>query len=431
MRLVPISQRHLGLPSSKTVLQNSVPDGLSTLNCRTLKIKLAAVTSQIAIFNSLGVAVASDTVTTHLRGQSAKTTSRAEKIWTLGDEHLAVALHSGTVPINGVNSRLFFTEWARTLDTPLETLADYPTSFVSWISANAEVIAPSSELELVHHFLNDHFYEIKNRTLRYLSGRNNEEDPSAVLKAYAQDGLEYLQGLELFEGTSDEHDAKVIDQLEINLDEKLSYIFKDIEGFEDSLEVLQESAPLVLSRAQDMDWDCLVSFVGFGRSEYFAKSVRTYLRGHYGGVTRCRIDEPFGASNDDTSGSLATFAQSEAIHGFLRGAHTSLINEACNFVWESIFNLIEDETGEETANRIEEELRTKIDEAQFKKFISPMLDTIGGLPLVGLAELAESLVGMQATYSAAGTGPASVGGLIESLVIDRARGVRWVNRLPL
>ena len=108
-----------------------------------------------------------------------------------------------------------------------------------------------------------------------------------------------------------------------------------------------------------------------------------------------------------------------------------MINEVCGFVWDTIYQLITDDKDVDTADKVTEELRLKIEESQRKKFISPMLSTIGGLPLTGLAELAESLVGMQATFSAAGTGPASVGGFIESLIIDRSRGVRWVHQLTI
>lgn len=62
--------------------------------------------------------------------------------------------------------------------------------------------------------------------------------------------------------------------------------------------------------------------------------------------------------------------------------------------------------------------------------MSPMLDTIGSLSLIDVASLARSLVGMQAIRSAASPEPASVGGFIESLVIDRTHGIRWIHRLP-
>ena len=62
-----------------------------------------------------------------------------------------------------------------------------------------------------------------------------------------------------------------------------------------------------------------------------------------------------------------------------------------------------------------------------KESIDP---SAAGIRIIDIASLARSLVGMQAIRSAASPEPASVGGFIESLVIDRASGIRWVHRLP-
>jgi hypothetical protein len=71
-----------------------------------------------------------------------------------------------------------------------------------------------------------------------------------------------------------------------------------------------------------------------------------------------------------------------------------------------------------------------LNDYQQQNFISPMLDTIGALNLRDAAELAESLVGIQAMRSNASPHPAGVGGFIESLIIDRIDGIRWIKRLP-
>jgi hypothetical protein len=52
------------------------------------------------------------------------------------------------------------------------------------------------------------------------------------------------------------------------------------------------------------------------------------------------------------------------------------------------------------------------------------------MSLDGLAELADSLVDLQATSTFAQDGPATVGGLIEVATIDRIHGVKWVRKLP-
>ena len=155
------------------------------------------------------------------------------------------------------------------------------------------------------------------------------------------------------------------------------------------------------------------------------------MRGRYGGVVRCVVDEEFGTGNDSRSGSIKFFAQFDAMAGFLRGAHYSLIENIFSQVWNEIYLALDPPQDVEIANKVNANLRSFVDELQSREFRDPMLATIGGISLPGLAELAESLVGMQATYAvAAGKGLATVGGFIESLTIDRAHGIRWIKRLP-
>jgi hypothetical protein len=389
------------------------------------------MTSQIAVFNSLGVAVASDTVTTHGIGQSAKTTNNAEKIYPLQHPHLVVVIHSGAVRINWINSQNFITEWSRATQNALPTIADYPRSLVQWISEDERLINPQSEIELIKRVLNDHYSEVFQRT-RALAERENE--PLAVSDALltaSQSGLEYLQQLPNFGNCTDEQDQALLTSSDIDLDEILKSWFEELDGFDAAKGILCQSAPLVLSRQQHMPFDSEFGIIGFGADDYFAKSVRVRIRGRYGNFVRCIIQEEFGTGNNFTSGSIAFFAQFEAMAGFLRGAHHSLIDEIIAQAWEEIYLALDPPIDEEVANKVSEKLRAFVNEFQGREFQGPMLETIGGISLPGLAELAESLVGMQATYAvAAGKGVTTVGGFIESLTIDRAHGIRWVKRLP-
>ncbi len=92
------------------------------------------MTSQIAVFNPLGVAVASDTVTTISTDQGTKTTNNAQKIFPLVEPHLLVVIESGSVISNGVHMQLLINEWSRTLEKQLPTVKEYSHSFSEWYS---------------------------------------------------------------------------------------------------------------------------------------------------------------------------------------------------------------------------------------------------------------------------------------------------------
>ena len=74
-------------------------------------------------------------------------------------------------------------------------------------------------------------------------------------------------------------------------------------------------------------------------------------------------------------------------------------------------------------------MRETIYEFYRKLFTDPLLDSIEGLDLSHLANLADSLVGMEATSAFGGDSPATVGGFIEVATIDRQNGIVWVKKL--
>lgn len=390
------------------------------------------MTSQIAVFNPLGVAVASDTVTTISTDQGTKTTNNAQKIFPLAEPHLLVVIESGSVISNGVHMQLLINEWSRTLEKQLPTVKEYARSFAEWYSTESDLIPKDSELREVHLQLNEHYYEVKHRVEADAMNADSEEDVIESFKLRAQQGFEWLEKLDLFEGATDDGDAALLNDLDVNVLEKIDFIFKDIPGLDEVREILIKSAPLVLSRSQSSSQDSDLGFIGFGEKDFFATSVRLRCRARYGATARVTIADAFGASVFNQSGSIACFAQDNAIFGFLRGAQFDIMESAYGYLWAELTDDV-DETDEaklKIADDLLSGLRKHIEKIQSERFIDPMLETIGSLSLIDVAALARSLVGMQAIRSAASPEPASVGGFIESLVIDRANGIRWIHRLP-
>lgn len=388
------------------------------------------MTSQIAIFNPLGVAVASDTVTTLTTEGGVKTTNNAEKMWPLVGGHLVVVAVSGSVNSNGIHSRLLIAEWNRSLNEPMSTLHEYAESFSNWLSQEANLIPIDSEIGELHYYLNNHYYYIRSQVIEQAQDMPEEEIPP-LFKKHVVAGLEYLKSLPLFEGASDEADAELLKVRGIDLDDKIDYIFKDFPGLDDMRPLLKESAPMILSREQPMPSDTDLAFIGFGSSEYFAQSIKLTCRGRYGGQARVSIGDPFGASAADRSGSIQTYAQSDAIFGFLRGAQFQVLDQAFEYTWDYVYSQFENhDEGIAKASEVIDGMRKHVSDYIVESFTGPMLDTIGALNLKDAADLAEALVGIQAMRANASPEPPGVGGFIESLIIDRFDGIRWVKQLP-
>jgi len=387
------------------------------------------VTSQIALFNSLGVAIASDTVTTHSGDSSIKTTNNSEKLWLVGKGHLIVVTHSDSVIVNRINVRNLVTEWSRTLTSPLERAEDYPRSFVSWLDSNTHLATRESQIFRANQILYSHYEYIRQRFDFLSNDENWVAAPAELFAGLVAEARQHVESLPEFEPPIPQSDLDFLKSEDSDLSRILSDLFAQFDFFDNFEDELVQQAPYVLSRIQNVPGEAELGFVGFGNRDFFAKSVRLHLKGIHGDLWRYSLGESF-PDVPNISGSISFFAQCDAIRGFLRGANDFIIDQIVDFAWESVYKAVDGDDDEMKADEAVKDLREKIENLICKNYASPMLDTIGSLSLTDLAGLAQSLVGIQAMRAAAEKGPATVGGTIETLVISKAHGVQWLSRLP-
>ena len=167
------------------------------------------MTSQVAVANFHGIAVASDTVVSQSSSEGMKTLENMSKIYSLGGAHKVVLVHSGNADINGVAHWLHLTEWIRTLTEPFSTLGEYVDSYLEWANNAKPLHTPLSEENLMHDLLNDHYYHIKNRADSQLQSElenlaeGQKLDEGRIHEVFEQmvvEGKSYLDELDDFEG---------------------------------------------------------------------------------------------------------------------------------------------------------------------------------------------------------------------------------------
>ena len=394
------------------------------------------MTSQVAVANHSGVAVASDTVTTSYVEGGTKTIGNSHKIWEIGENHKVLVMLSGAITQNGVTLRLLVNEWADTIEGPLENLSDYVDSFIEWMGSENSIHSPESEVHRANSLLNDHYYEVKKRA----QGRWNlipiEEEQytsrEAVLTDVAQEGLGYLQGLPLNASVEDDHVfSQLLNSTEdgLNLKEKVEYIFEGLGLNSVNTQILLDSAPLVLTRAQHFPGSSTLAFVGFGTKNYFPSNFRLFVRGFYGGKFIYEKGDQYSIHPEGGSG-ITAFAQDEAIFGFVRGIRWEIVNFINEQIAAKINESVDGIGGEDLGQVLADEIHDELLEFCRRRFTNPLLDSIEGLDLGHLANLAESLVGMEATSAFGGDGPATVGGLVEVATIDRQKGASAADYNP-
>ena len=396
------------------------------------------MTSQVAIFNLNGIAVASDTVSTSTTNQGSKTTNNAEKIYPLGDGHLVVAVHFGGTAINDLHHQFHFNRWVESLKTPFSTLEEYLSDYVEWTGKNQLHTAGSENVEITS-IIYDHFEELLKRTQEEVVKSSPESPQEFLLEQlhhHAKVGLEYLKKLPKMEGITLEAAKKVIIDRKIDVKQIFEnaaqkfWVFENHTKLTTSINrILSQSAPYTLIGDQSLFWDSNLAFIGYGSKDHFGSSIkirfRSIIDNHliYSREPLKAIEPGAGQSR------IQPFAQSDAIESFIQGYNDDIMT-GVTWAIKKKGGEISEELSEDLLNQIAEATKEYIEGYSWKSYVRPMLNQISGMNLFGMSELARTLVGLQATSSESKDGPVSVGGLIEVLTIDRTNGIQWRSKLP-
>jgi hypothetical protein len=406
------------------------------------------MTSQIAIFNHSGVAIASDTVTT--LGQS-KTLGNSTKIFQLPEPHALVVLHNGAVYVNSVNGRLLLTEWARQLTKLYPTVEDYYKSFVEWFNSSRAIHSRDSEEKLLISAVEDYFRWLSERADAAVSEIEFDEDRTPeqyeeIRKKTCLDELESrIQSSSKWRNYEDLSDVTATEILTkaqgLNLTSLAKSYFDRFNLPKNAITKIQKAAVYGVSRVSPMSSDSEFVFAGFGSSESFAQEFQLKVRGAYGGRLRF-IVETDGVEADHPRATLVPLAQKDAIDSFGRGWNPRVRDAVYEEIWDKAWNEIyssqvnpnmQDEDFNkigQSATNIRDAVMKAVDDYSLNNFVYPLMDTVDAMSLTSIAELAESLIGIQAASTYGKKGAATVGGFVEVITIDRQNGVRWRKRLP-
>jgi len=397
------------------------------------------MTAQVAVLNLSGIAVASDTYVTTFTGGEAKSMGNSQKIYELGSQHKVVILHSGAIGINQIPHHLHLAEWARTLSLPLPTLQAYSDSYRTWSASEKRMLRPGSETQIINATLNEQYYDIARALdeardgLTFEEGATERKKKAAVVAAYKQvvtDVSQYLAGLDSYPGITAKGVEKSLNDHEIDIADKVQYIFGRFDLGPSEMDSLISLATPTLLKIQGMRSDSEIAFVGFGEEEPFGGVVRMSCRGIYAGALIASTKDRYKVDPTENASGISYFAQREAMWAFIAGYNSDILDEVKNLVTQKVEEKWGHTTDEPIGWQMAQEIDAEIGKFSQKKFVDPMLNTIEAMGLNSLADLADSLVGLQATSTYSKAGAATVGGLIEVVTIDRINGVQWKRRLP-
>jgi len=389
------------------------------------------LTTQVAVMNLAGIAVASDTVVTSTIGNSEKVIGGKSKIYFPGNPHKFVVLHNGAVEISGIPIHLHLHSWFESLSKSLNSLNAYVDSYRSWSISENRMVTESIEnwtvQKLAYQSLDILRERLESRKSLFIppegTVRKAKNALTSALLLEVQMYFNYLNELSPYPGLTDNRAKKILESAGFDFETELASIFDGLELSQEAIEVITKNLFLTISRAQELGDEAELVFVGFGVDEPYPHKVTVTARGIYGGSLQAVQEEMTPLDPMGTRSQVTTLAQGEAMQGFFRGQHPAMKLK----YRELISSKVEERWGETTNELIGDMLASEIeDEAHdysYRIFIQPFLQSIESFSPELMAELAEFLVGLQVMTAYKDSGAATVGGAIEVVTIDRVDGV--------
>lgn len=413
------------------------------------------MTSQIAILNKFGVAIASDTLSTLESGNSAKTLQNTRKMFELGPEHKVVVVNSGNTHINGVPVATLLAKWAETHPDPLDSLENYAWSFIFWLELLSEKELPETKLKL-SDFLAASLQDISESVSKQYPDGDKPWWQASIDK-FTND----LTYKERYQRLAAREIGKFCRQIESMEDE-----FYEVEEGESKTLILEEISRLSLlwfppeslkeTTRKKLDkslWKstykkpiisegaCTLGFVGYGAKDFYPRVEDFNFDCVIPGITRYQ-QSGSQHTNFKNSAGMYRWAQFDAIDTFLKGIHSTFLYDLRhNFKNAAMeqkrveFENPEDFTpeiqkqwggmGEAIYDRIE----TFIGDYQEKHYEN-LLSTLNFMDTPELSHVAKSLIEMQALAAHNSMNIQTVGGDIEVATIDPKNGIVWRSRLP-
>ena len=425
------------------------------------------MTSEIAVVNANGIALAADSAVTIVDSQDdkdAKVYNSANKLFALSKFEPVAIMVYGQGAIADVPWEVIIKEFRASLhDTHFDTLSEYVEKFWDYMrlqsddsfTRNARDKAITDRLsDLFKNFKKEHAERFKGiiDNIDMDSSRKNDDDIRSILDYEVDKFLGTLENQvnshAIYEGLESVSARDIVDKYKGLFDGAIAKAFK---GAENMLLTHPQIIQLYIIIAEILRRKVLrklsggVVFAGYGRSEIYPR-ISNYEVGIFvNDVLQIQyIPELSNIDKDLFRPDIYPFAQAEMVKSFVNGISDMTeqnMREAFGQIsssWhQEILEVLlssEISVNDQLEKSLNDALSTKQNElikcldSSMDKSIKPIAEMLGHLQKDELAEMAESLVNLTVFKRKVSSEKESVGGPIDVAVISKGDGFIWVKR---
>jgi hypothetical protein len=405
------------------------------------------LTAEVAVLNSIGVALAADSAVT-VRGNSEKIYTTAEKLLRLSEYEPIGIMVYGSAYFENIPWETIIKVYRKYLgNKKFNTVKEYAENFLNWLTRNIKMFpidARNNQLiRLIisyYYYLRENVIKTKLDTLVHEEGCVEEEQLPDLLHQIIKDHITLIRKKDLFEGFSDEDKKKIKKVLSPLLADPIKEIFGNL-PFNTYTKRMLVSIAIEVSTRQIMGpLTSGIVIAGFGELQYKPALISYEVEEMVN--RKIRLIKGYDVQMINNDAVVAPFAQKDMVYSFMEGIDREISQfmgdstkellsefkmEIIKYVKEvhvEIGSILEDNINIE---KIVNDLIQSWDEER-RKYVIPVLEIVSSLPKNELAEMAESLVSITKLRRKITTVPETVGGPVDVAIITKGDGFVWMQR---
>lgn len=410
------------------------------------------MTAVVGILNKHAVAIAADSAVTISGANGTKIFNKANKIFTLSKYHpVGIMIYNSASLMSTPWETIIKTYRSSLKDNSFDTLKEYQTNFISFLKSNNFYTSVHSEKTNFYEFADSVVVSIIKKAFEGLSGLSDpftSEDLLSIASSVENVSDIIIANYEQADKFDDFNDYEYTDFNSYVQDvfvELITNRFTDqsVSLSNEQIEKLKLAVYRMFLVKENISIYSGLIFCGFGENEIYPNLIATKIYSSLNGRLRYFIDESHNASiNDQDSGIIRPFAQTDVIDTILAGVSPSLnslfvetfiesTKEYNNNLLEQIRQanpVLASQIGSIDIQPIVDEYIKKMQGVIRNDYINPLLDAVRTLSKEDLAEMAESLIYLTYLKRRMTFAEESVGGPVDVAIISKGDGFVWIKR---
>lgn len=407
------------------------------------------MTTEVAVMNKLGVALAADSAATVITRGTVKIYNTS-KLFSLSKHEPIAAMIYGNAEFMGLPWETVIKLFSQRLGTAcFETVHDYASEFVKFIENQPGIVSEAMQRGYMksafESYLDMISEDIDNLVKEKLDTKETVDTP--LLRRLIGEILRHHKSeLHKEADLSDfpkEDDVNILDQYQREFEDALDVSFEKLPLNTSHKKILQEMFVLFFHKLVVHNGISGVVIAGFGKTENYPVLINLTVDGmvsnhlRYTRVER-KITPTMGAA-------IVPFAQMDMISMFVEGIDPRL-EEILNYSLTELFTKYPQRLFELISQHVEKDISSLTQEVaqqaqnigqEFIKtftdyrranFVRDIIESVRVLPLEELSGLAESLVSLTSLRRRMSQDYETVGGPVDVVVLSKGDGLVWIHR---